>query len=66
MKRQAQRAAFERFVAVHEDAVWNEVLKARREVEGVPNWRPRTLIEGVSCQRQARDILWERFRGGST
>jgi hypothetical protein len=31
---------FERFEALHGKAVWQEVLKERREAEGNPDWQP--------------------------
>ena len=36
MKKQEELEEFERFEAVHAKAVWEEVLKARREAEGNP------------------------------
>jgi hypothetical protein len=36
------------------------VLKARREAEGDPNWRP-TWMEGISYQTQVNKILREQF-----
>ena len=50
---------FERFEEVHGKAVWQEVLKPRREAEG-PNWRP-SWIEGVAYQTLVNKILWEQF-----
>jgi hypothetical protein len=58
MKKQEELEAFERFQAVHAKAVWDEVLKSRREAEG-PNWRP-TWMEGVHYQAQVHKVLWER------
>ena len=40
MKKQEELEEFERFEAVHGKAVWQEVLKERREAEGNPNWQP--------------------------
>jgi hypothetical protein len=51
---------FERFEAVHGKAVWQEVLKPRREAEGNPNWRP-SWMEGVHYQNEVSKILWEQF-----
>jgi hypothetical protein len=59
MKKQEQLEEFERFEAVHGKAVWEEVLKPRRESEG-PNWRP-NWMEAVSYQNNAYKILWEQF-----
>jgi hypothetical protein len=60
MKKQEELEEFERFEAAYGKAVWQEVLKARREAEGNPNWRP-TWMEGVRYQTQMNKILWERF-----
>jgi hypothetical protein len=60
IKRQEELEEFERFEAVHAKAVWQELLKARREAEGDPNWRP-TWMEGLCIQNQVRRILWEQF-----
>jgi hypothetical protein len=47
MKKQEELEEFDRFEAAYGKAVWEEVLKARREAEGNPNWRP-TWMEGIS------------------
>jgi hypothetical protein len=60
MKKQEELDEFERFVAVHGKAVWQEVLKPRPEAEGDPNWRP-SWMEGVRYQTQVNKILWEQF-----
>jgi hypothetical protein len=60
MKKQEELEEFERFEAVHGKAVWEEVLKARREAEGNPNWQP-TWMEGVSYQTQVNKILRQKF-----
>ena len=60
MKKQEELEEFERFEAVHGKAVWEEVLRYRREAEGNPNWRP-TWMEGLCIQNQVRKILWEQF-----
>ena len=36
------------------------MLKARREAEGNPSWRP-SWMEGVAYQTQVNKILWEQF-----
>jgi len=59
--RQAREEAFEQFAAAHEKEIWDQVLKQRREKEQNPDWCPRTLFEGVDCQRQVRKILREQF-----
>ena len=46
MKQQEVSEEFERFAAAHGRAVWEEVLKRRRDAEGNPNWRPNSL-EGI-------------------
>ena len=60
MKAQEISEEFSRFEAAHGKAVWQEVLKPRREAEGDPNWRP-SCMEGVSYQTQVNKILWEQF-----
>ena len=60
MKQQEVSEEFERFAAVHGRAVWEEVLKRRRDAEGNPNWRPNSL-EGMCYHSKVRRILWEKF-----
>jgi len=60
IKRREDLEEFERFEAAYAEAVWQEVLKARREAEGNPNWRP-SWMEAVSYQNNAYTILWEQF-----
>ena len=60
MKKQEELEEFERFEAAYGKAVWDQVLKQRREAEGNPNWRP-TWIEGISYQTQVDKILGEKF-----
>ena len=60
MKKQEELEEFERFEAAYGKAVWEEVLKPRREAEGNPNWRP-SWMEGVSYQTQVYKILREQF-----
>jgi hypothetical protein len=60
MKKQEELEEFERFEAVHGKAVWEEVLKARREAERNPNWRP-NWTEGVHYQSEVYKILREQF-----
>ena len=60
MKKQEDLEEFERFQAAYGKAVWDEVLKPRREAEGNPNWRP-SWIEGVRYQTEVNKILRERF-----
>jgi hypothetical protein len=44
---------------VNGKAVWDEVLKSRREAEG-PDWRP-SFMEGVGYQIGVRNNLWQQF-----
>jgi hypothetical protein len=49
IKRQEDLEKFSRFEATYGNAVWEEVLQARREAEGNPNWRP-SWTEGVKAK----------------
>ncbi len=60
MKQQEVSEEFERFAATHGRAVWEEVLKRRRDAEGNPNWRANSL-EGMCHHSKVRTILWEKF-----
>ncbi len=60
MKQQEDLEAFRRFEAVHGKAILEQVLQARREAEGNPQWRP-NWMEGMSVQNQVREILWQEF-----
>jgi hypothetical protein len=60
MMKQEELEEFERFEAVYGKAVWEEVLKARREAVGNPNWWP-SWMEGISYQTQVNKILREQF-----
>ena len=60
MKKQEELEEFERFQEAYARAVWEEVLKPRREAEGNPNWRP-SWIEGVRYQTEVYKILREQF-----
>jgi hypothetical protein len=62
MKKQEELEEFSRFEAVHRKAVWDQVLKARREAEGNPNWRP-GWMEGVRCNSEVYKILRGQFTG---
>ena len=61
MKRAEDEAEFNRFAASRRRAVWDQVLKTRRELEGDPNWRP-SWIEGMAYQGEVDGILREKFR----
>jgi hypothetical protein len=58
--------SFGPFAAKHRQAVWNHVLKTRREVLGDPNWRPRYFSEGVGYQGEVDRRLRERFEAERT
>jgi len=60
MKEQEELMEFERFAAANGRAVLEEVLKARRKVEG-SNWRPINWIEGMRLQNQVRKMLSEQL-----
>jgi len=60
IKRQEDLEEFERFEAAYGRVVWEEVLKARREAEGNPNWRP-NWMEGVHYQSEVSKILRAQF-----
>jgi hypothetical protein len=64
MKHQACAEAFRCFEAEHGRAVWEQVLKPRREAEGNPNWRP-SWSEGVRLQSEVYKILRARFCRGA-
>jgi hypothetical protein len=51
--------AFGAFAAKHRQAVWNEVLRSRRELEGL-TWRP-SWIEGLAYQGEVFRVLRDRF-----
>jgi hypothetical protein len=59
MKRQGDLEEFERFEAANGRAVWEQLLKPRREA-GSTNWPP-SWMEGVSLQSRVRKTLCERF-----
>jgi hypothetical protein len=63
IKQQEDAQEFERFEAAHGKAIWEEILKPRREVEGNPNWRP-TWMEGMQYENQVRSLLRKRYRAG--
>jgi hypothetical protein len=60
IKREEDLEKFSRFEAVHGKAVWEQVLKARREAEGNPNWRP-SWMECMCLQNQVHKALWEQL-----
>jgi hypothetical protein len=64
IKKQEELEEFSRFEVSYGEAVWDQVLKHRREAEGNPNWRP-SWIKGVHYQSQVHKILRQRFYAGS-
>lgn len=60
MKEQEMLDEFSRFEAAHYRAIWDQMLKRRREAEGNSNWRP-SWIEGMSLQSEVRTILRQQF-----
>ena len=60
MKKQEELEEFSRFEALHGKAVWDQVLKPRREAESNPDWRPSWIL-GVGYQTQVNKIFWEQF-----
>ena len=60
MKRAEDAAEFIRFAASRRKAVWDQVLKTRRDLEDDPNWRP-SWIEGLAYQSEVNRILREQF-----
>jgi len=60
MKKQEELEEFDQFQAAYGKAVWDQVLKQRREAEDNPNWRP-SWIEGVRYQTEVYKILRQRF-----
>ena len=51
---------FERFQAAYGTAVWEEVLKVRRETQGNPNWRP-SWMDSVRYQSEVSKIFRGQF-----
>jgi hypothetical protein len=66
MKTAEEEAKFEAFTAVHEGAVWDEVLAPERERRGQPDWRPSSFMEGLAFQSQVNRVLHERFNALAT
>ena len=61
MKEAADATEFEEFADVHRGAAWDEVLAAKREARGEPNWHPSGWMEGMALQAQVNKILRQRF-----
>jgi hypothetical protein len=62
MKTADEQAGFEAFAALHQDAVWDEVLTPERKRRGQPDWRPSSLMEGLAFQSQVNKFLHEQFK----
>jgi hypothetical protein len=60
MKEQEELEAFRRFEAANGQAVWKQVLEARRQTEDDLTWRP-NWMEGIHYQNQVNAALRARF-----
>ena len=60
MKKQEELEEFSRFEEAHGKAVWDQVLKPRREAEANPNWRP-NWTDCVRYQNEVRKIFREQL-----
>ena len=60
MKEQETEEAFSRFAEPHKAAVWEAILKRRREETGNANWKPNWMT-GMDMANQVRDVLWKSF-----
>jgi hypothetical protein len=60
-EKQARDEAFKRSAAARERDTRAEFLKQRREKQRNRDWWPRSLFEGVDCQRQVCKILRVKF-----
>ena len=58
MKRAEDEVEFNQFAASRRRAVWDQVLKTRRDLEGNPEWRP-SWSEGLAYQGEVNGILRE-------
>jgi hypothetical protein len=61
MKEADDAAAFEAFADANLGAVWDEVLAAKRQGRGEPNWRPSGWMEGLALQAEISTALRQRF-----
>ena len=66
MKTAEDQAEFEAFAAVHQSAVWDEVLTPGRKSRGQPHWRPSSFMEGLALQSRVSKILREQFKARTT
>jgi hypothetical protein len=62
MKPAEEQAKFEAYAAVHQRAVWDEVLSPERKRRGQLDWRPSSFMEGLAIQSQVSKILHEQFK----
>ena len=62
MKTAEDQAKFEAFAAVHQTAVWDEVLLPECKRRGQPNWRPSSFMEGLAFQSQVNKVLHDQFK----
>jgi hypothetical protein len=62
MKEVADAAKFEAFANAHRAAVWDEVLGAKRQASGEPNWYPSGWMQGLAFQSEVSRILRQRFK----
>jgi hypothetical protein len=62
MKTAEDQVEFEAFAAVHQRAVWDEVLLPECKRRGQPNWRPSSFMEGLAFQSQVNKVLHEQFK----
>ena len=62
MKTAEDQAEFEAFAAVHQRAVWDEVLLPECKRRGQPNWRPSSFMEGLAFQSQVNKVLHDQFK----
>jgi hypothetical protein len=62
MKTADEQAGFEAFAALHQDAVWDEVLTPERKRRGQPDWKPSSFMEGLAFQSHVSKILREGFK----
>jgi hypothetical protein len=59
MKEADDAAAFEAFADANRGTVWDEVLAAKRQGRGEPNWHPSGWMEAMAFQSEV--ILRQRF-----
>jgi hypothetical protein len=61
MKEVERAAEFEKFAAVHREAILEEVLAPIRGARGEHCWQPTRFMEGLALQAQVSRLLRERF-----